>query len=60
MFCVLTTAEYRAKIIPVECIQDPGGLNCFPFYGGGSVVDDSSLIVSHTVYGCSVYLLIVL
>ena len=40
-------------MVPVKCIEAPGGLGCCPFSGGGSVVVDFLSIVTPIVGVCN-------
>ena len=42
-------------LVPVKCIEAPGGLDCRLFYGGGSGVVDLFIIVVPIVCGGSVF-----
>ena len=39
-------------MVPVNAFKPSGGLGCCPFYGGGSVVNDSLFIVTPIVGVC--------
>ena len=55
----LTTAESRVKVLRLLNVFKPhSGLDCYPFYGGGSVVIDLLFNVLPIVCGDSVFVFV--